>query len=115
MELAEMDEDGQAEQDGQVVEVSGDGRLTRLEASVMYTQEKGASSWLTTLPISEHGFALHKGAFCDALALRYGWDPPNTPSHCICGKSFTVEHALSCPFGGFPTLRHNEIRNLTAV
>ena len=81
---------------------------------MVLTQEKGASSWLTTLPISEHGFALHKGGFRDALALRYGWDPPNTPSHCICGKSFTVEHALSCPFGGFPTLRHNEIRNLTA-
>ena len=57
---------------------------------------------------------MHKGAFRDALALRYGWDPPNTPSHCICGKSFTTEHALSCPFGGYPTLRHNEIRNLTA-
>ena len=84
------------------------------QRSMVFTQEKGASSWLTTLPISEHGFALHKGAFRDALALRYGWDPPNTPSHCICGKSFTVEHALSCPFGGFPTLRHNEIRNLTA-
>ena len=81
---------------------------------MVLTQEKGASSWLTTLPISEHGFALHKGAFRDALALRYGWDPPNTPSHCICGKSFTVEHALSCPFGGFPTLRHNGIQNLTA-
>ena len=84
------------------------------QRSMVLTQEKGASSWLTTLPISEHGFALHKGAFHDALALRYGWDPPNTPSHCICGKSFTVEHALSCPFGGYPTLRHNEIWNLTA-
>ena len=84
------------------------------QRSMVLTQEKGASSWLTTLPISEHGFALHKGAFRDALALRYGWDPPNTPSHCICGKSFTSEHALSCPFGGYPTLRHNEIRNLTA-
>eukprot|EP00731_Ephydatia_muelleri_P001468 Em0001g1468a len=82
--------------------------------SMVLTQEKGASSWLTTLPISEHGFALHKGAFCDALALRNGWDPPNTPSHCIYGKSFTVEHALSCPFGGYPTQCHNEIRNLTA-
>ena len=31
------------------------------------------------------------------------------------GKSFTVEHALSGPFfGGFPTLHHNEIWNLTA-
>ena len=81
---------------------------------MVLTQEKSASSWLTTLSISKHGFALHKGAFRDALALRYGWDPPNTPSHCICGKSFTVEHALSCSFGGYPTLRHNEIQNLTA-
>ena len=32
--------------------------------------EKGASSWLSTLPIDEHGFALHKGAFRDALCLR---------------------------------------------
>ena len=32
-------------------------------------QEKGASSWLTTLPIKEHGYALHKGAFKDAIAL----------------------------------------------
>ena len=33
--------------------------------------EKGGSSWLSTLPIMEHGFALHKGAFRDALCLRY--------------------------------------------
>jgi len=34
--------------------------------------EKGASNWLTVL-IEEFGFTLHKGAFRDALALRYGW------------------------------------------
>ena len=28
---------------------------------------------------------------------------------------FSVEHALSCAKGGFPTIRHNEIRNLTAT
>ena len=32
-------------------------------------QEKGASSWLTALPIQEQGFSLHKTAFRDALAL----------------------------------------------
>ena len=32
----------------------------------------------------------------------------------MCGKSFTVDHALSCPSGGYPTIRHNEIRDLTA-
>ena len=36
------------------------------------------------------------------------------PSTCTCGKSFTVEHALSCSLGGFPSIRHNEIRDLTA-
>ena len=25
--------------------------------------EKSASSWLSALPVEEHGFALHKGAF----------------------------------------------------
>ena len=37
--------------------------------------EKGSSTWLTALPLTEYGFALHKGAFHDALALRYGWSP----------------------------------------
>jgi len=41
--------------------------------------KKGTSSWLSALPIEEHGFALHKGAFSDALCLRYGWVfHPNT-------------------------------------
>ena len=76
--------------------------------------EKGASSWLTSLPIEEYGFCLHKGAFRDALALRYGWSPQQTPMYCVCGASLTVEHALSCPRGGFPIVRHNEIRDVTA-
>ena len=77
-------------------------------------QEKGASSWLTSLPIEEFGFALHKGAFYDTLALRYNWQPLRTPSTCGCGAKFSVEHTLSCPKGGFPSIRHNEIRDLTA-
>ena len=76
--------------------------------------EKGASSWLTALPLEEFNLTLHKGAFRDAIALRYSWQPINVPSKCACGQSFTVEHALSCPMGGFPTIRHNEIRDLTA-
>ena len=76
--------------------------------------ERGASNWLTSLPIEEFGFCLHKGAFIDALALRYGWSPSQTPVYCECGATFTVEHALSCQRGGFPTARHNEIRDITA-
>ena len=33
---------------------------------------------------------------------------------CVCGKSFTVQHAFSCPCGGFPSIHHNELHNLTA-
>ena len=75
-----------------------------------FAKEKGASTWLTVLPLVEHGFS----AFHDAMALRYGWSPPKIPFKCDCGNGMTVEHALSCPKGGFPTLRHNEIRDLTA-
>ena len=36
------------------------------------------------------------------------------PSHCVCGVDFSVEHALSCSCGGLPSIRHNNIRDLTA-
>ena len=85
-----------------------------LQRSMMLAQEKGASSWMTTLPVAEFGFTLHKGAFRDALCLRYGWQPSRIPINCECGNQFSVEHALSCPKGGFPSIRHNEIRDLTA-
>ena len=38
-----------------------------LQRSIELSQEKGASTWLTALPIDNHGFALHKTAFRDAL------------------------------------------------
>ena len=69
--------------------------LSSLQYSLTLAQEKGASSWLTVLPISEFGFTLHKGAFRDALCLRYGWMPSRLPKRCDCGHQFTVEHALS--------------------
>ena len=51
--------------------------FTKLPASLQQSMkvacETGASTWLSMLPIQELGFALHKGAFRDALCLRYGW------------------------------------------
>ena len=79
------------------------------------SQENGASTWLSVLPLEEYGIALHKGAFRDALALHYGWSPANAPLNCACGTHFSVEHVLSCPKGGYPSIRHNEIRDLTAA
>ena len=86
-----------------------------LQRSMELSQEKGASTWLTALPIDEHGFALHKAAFRDSLSLRYGWPLQNSPSHCSCGQPFSVEHALTCKTGGFPAVRHNEVRDITAT
>ena len=67
------------------------------------------------MPIEEHGFCLHKTDFVDSLALRYGWNFSKTPTTCIRGASFAVDHMLSCPRGGFPSIRHNEIRDLTVT
>ena len=33
---------------------------------------------------------------------------------CVCGDSFNLQHALSCPKGGLVITRHNKLRNLTA-
>ena len=49
-----------------------------------FSQEKGASTWLTVLPIVRHGFDLHKSAFRDAMCLRYGWQLQSIPHTCSC-------------------------------
>ena len=84
-----------------------------LQRVMTLAQEKGASHWLNALPLEEHGFSLHNGAFRDGLCLRYGWKPDGLPTTCACGQSFSVDHALSCNRGGFPILRHNELRDIT--
>ncbi len=83
-----------------------------LQYAVTLAQEKGASSWLTTLPVKEFGFASTKQP--SETLYAYGWQPTRTPIHCDCGTHFSIEHSLSCPKGGFPTIRHNEIRDITA-
>ena len=34
------------------------------------------------------------------------------PAHCVCGQDFSVNHAMNCPTGGYPTLQHNECTTL---
>jgi len=33
---------------------------------------------------------------------------------CACGTKFTFQHSMSCKMGGFVSIRHNSIRDLTA-
>ena len=82
-------------------------RMTQLSS-------KGTSVWLTALPLREHGFHLSKGDFRDALALRYGWQLQEVPATCGCGEPFTTTHAMCCSRRSFPTIRHNEVRDLLA-
>ena len=75
-------------------------------------QMKGASIWLSTLPLDEERFNLNKREFCDAVRLRYRWPFKRLPSICPWSKAFDLDHALDCSKGGFVNQRHNLLRNL---
>ena len=77
---------------------------SKLRSSVELACEKEVSNWLSCLPLRYHGFALHKSAFRDGLLLRYQWTPLACPTSCACGLDFTIDHCISCPKGGFPSL-----------
>ena len=63
--------------------------------------------------MSEAGFSLNKLEFRDAIALRYDLPVPRLPDICACGNEFTHDHAMICKTGGFVSLKHNELRDLT--
>ncbi len=85
-----------------------------LSKAMDLANQKGASSWLTALPLQENNFSLNKEEFRDALSLRYGWRPKQLPLKCACGANNSVSHCLDCKLGGYITMRHNETRNLFA-
>ena len=62
--------------------------------------EKGSSSWLSALPLRSLGYCLNKKDFRDSLSLRYNWPIPDVSKHCACGKTNSVEHALSSRYLG---------------
>ena len=72
-------------------------------------REKGGSSTLTTIPISEHGFFFEvKSDFHDHVHLRYCWPLENLPPTCPCGSRFTIDHAQICKLSGFIHMRHDD-------
>ena len=75
--------------------------------------EKGASAWLTSLPLAEYGFLMNKQEFNDAVLLRYNFRLKNVPTTCSCGDRYSVDHALTCKSGGYVSMRHNKLRDLT--
>ena len=76
--------------------------------------EPGVSSWLTACPRSDLQMVLSKRDFRDALCIRYGFPVDGLSETCVCGQDMTVDHAFVCPSGGYPSARHNELRDLLA-
>ena len=83
----------------------------KVQRTLDLAAEKGSSVWLTVLPLREMGFNLNKRDFRDAIKLRYDWPIDDIPSTCVCGDTFTVDHAMICKRGGFVSQRHNELRD----
>ena len=50
------------------------------------SQEKGASAFVTTLPLQKYGFILSKMEFRDQLLMRYRWPLQGLPTTCACGR-----------------------------
>ena len=53
--------------------------------SVNQSRDKGASSWLTAVPLVDQGLVLNKQEFRDSLCLRYNMPLSDLPSKCVCG------------------------------
>ena len=77
-------------------------------------QEKGASSWLILCQLKSLALHCTKGPFVthslsDTIGIPY-----TLHQHVAVVPSFPWNmHSSSCPNSGFPTIRHNEIRDLT--
>ncbi len=86
----------------------------RQQFLIEIAKEKGVSSWLTADPSPQLGTILNKSDFRDAVSLRYGFSLDGLPTTCICGAEMSTDHALTCPSGGYPTARHNQVRDVVA-
>ena len=68
--------------------------LGKLQKALELAEQKVHSLSLTVLPLTEHGFTLHKAAFNNAFSLKYGWLLNNMPFTC---DNQPTERSLSQP------------------
>ena len=57
----------------------------KTKRAVDLTAEKGASSWMTVIPVKEMDLNLNKREFkdADAVHLRYDWQISDVPNVCV--------------------------------
>ena len=77
-------------------------------------REKGASSWLSALPIQRLRYKINKEEFKDAFCLRYGWRIQDMPKFCACGQANSLDHVLICKKRGYVSMRHYILRGTEA-
>lgn len=73
---------------------------SKTERRVELAAEKGASNWLTVIPIKEMNFNLNKREFRDAMKLRYDWEIADLPAMCTCGDFLPLIMLWSAGMGG---------------
>ena len=88
--------------------------LPNHQRTIEHNSRKGASTWLTAIPLTSEDFHMNKSDFRDLLKIRYLQPLDDLPRYCVCGHDFTTSHALSCAKGGFILRRHNGTRDLLA-
>ena len=71
----------------------------KTKRAVNLAAEKGASSWLTVIPVNEMDLNLNKREFKDAVHLRYDWQISDVTNVCVCGEPFNVDHTMICKRG----------------
>ena len=59
--------------------------------AVDLAQMKGASIWLSALPLTSENFVLNKQEFMDAICLRYRWSLKRLPTQCPYGKLYDMD------------------------
>ena len=62
------------------LEITDSTLLSDLLRSVNQSRDKGASSWLTAVPLVDQGLVLNKQQFRDSLLLRYNMPLSDVPS-----------------------------------
>ena len=75
---------------------------------------KGASSWLSALPLKALGYCLNKAEFRDSICLRYNWKIKDIHNFCACGAKNDIDHVMTCKKGGYVSFRHNALRDTEA-
>ena len=86
----------------------------QLKRQLDHMSRAGTSSWLSARPLKERNLHLSTSDFRDLIRLRYLLPLENMPLTCVCGKDYTITHALTCATGGFIIKRHNDVRDYLA-